>query len=189
VQGAPVSPLSLSLSSLAPAVCSLHSCGSSLLLILSLFLRFSPPVPFREKREIDGHSSPLGRAGFRAHGPTNFPPSATAARSSSLLVSEEGSVPAERAARGAHRRFEVATVLAGKLFDRLPLNHSSRTPALLSRVLPPPLPAMMLGPSVFLSPPLSPPSASPRRWPLARASPFQGSSGWTDALLSLEKSL
>lgn len=53
-----------------------------------------------------------------------FPPES--ARRSSLL-------------EGAHRRFKVATVLAGKLFDRLPLNHSSRTPALLSSVLPPPV--------------------------------------------------
>lgn len=30
-------------------------------------------------------------------------------------------------------------MLAGKLFDRLPLNHSPRTPALLSSVLPPPM--------------------------------------------------
>lgn len=48
------------------------------------------------------------------------------------------------------RRFKVATVLAGKLFDRLPLNHSSRTPALLSSIPPPPV-ADSTTPRLFVS--------------------------------------
>lgn len=56
-----------------------------------------------------------------------------------------------RAARRAHCRFKVATVLAGKLFDRLPLNHSSRTPALLSSILPPPVWLALYNSRLFVS--------------------------------------
>lgn len=88
-----------------------------------------------------------------------FPPES--ARRSSLL-------------EGAHRRFKVATVLAGKLFDRLPLNHSSRTPCFI--IL---RPASTRGNSVgflslFLSTLLSP--SSPPFTMTARASSFQSSS-------------
>lgn len=90
---------------------------------------------------------------------------------------------------GAHCRFKVATVLAGKLFDRLPLNHSSRTPALLSSVLPPPVATTLtfcLSFSFFLLSPSSPPFAMIARAPL----PFRALLlvRRIDALTVLEKS-
>lgn len=126
----------------------------------------------RERSLSRTHGSPS-----RAYGTTNFPPSA-ATRPFFLrsLPSQEATrtgTPLEPR-REAHRRFKVATVLAGKLFDRLPLNHSSRTPALLSSVLPPPV-ATVSGLCRPLSLSLSP-SSPPLRWPRARASSFQSPS-------------
>lgn len=87
--------------------------------------------------------------------PNKFPSFHTLGRSFFLRFvfvspSQRGARYAARAARRAHRRFKVATVLAGKLFDRLPLNHSSRTPALLSSIPPPPV-AGSTTPRLFVS--------------------------------------
>lgn len=93
------------------------------------------------------------------------------------------SIHTARAARRAHRRFKVATVLAGKLFDRLPLNHSSRTPALLSSILPPPMADSTTLDSLSLSFSLA--LLCDGRAPL----PFRALllARWIDALLALGK--
>lgn len=99
--------------------------------------------------------------------PNKFPSFHTLGRSFFLRFvfvspSQRGARYAAPAARRAHRRFKVATMLAGKLFDRLPLNHSSRTPALLSSILPPPV-AGSTTPGLFVSLSFSSPSAMAAR--------------------------
>lgn len=78
--------------------------------------------PKKKKRLPMTHNSFSCLRKCPIHEPTNFPPFAAFFF---ICIPPEKQRCIAREPKGAHRRFKVVTVLAGKLFDRLPLNHSS----------------------------------------------------------------